>query len=351
VLRPRSLALVLAGLVGVAACSSTSAPRPRAGWRVVYRIEDHAGPTLRVTTQVVEVLPPYGARSVTYQGKPPGGPSLGGAAWVRGHQYLVDPDGTTHEVAAVAPGFAGPDAHLDLAMATALRLGLVRKGGTETVAGLACTDWLSHDPLDSADVALPSAGSSTTTCVDGQGRFLRDSWVLSGKVVRVRTAVSVGPPRDAALAGATPTPMPDAQLPVLVKDVAPSRLATALGIGIPVGPPGLHADGSSALLERDLSDGTGRPLREGGAFAWTDGRRLVTLQVQRGLVQPEPAPTTGVAVRLASGLAARLEPVVNGLQVQLLTPRGLSVTAVGDVPERELLSWLGGLRWDGVAGP
>lgn len=352
-LRPAALALAVVALLGVAGCSGSGSQPSSSpeGWRIVYRVDDSAGPTPRVTTQVVEVLPPYGARSVTYQGAPPGGASLGGAAWTEGHQYLVDPGGSTREVATVAPGFAGPDTHLDVALAAALRHGLVRRGASATVAGTACTEWVSRAPLDSGELALPVADERTTSCVDDRGRLLRDSWVLSGKVVRARTAVSVGSPRGGALAGATPTPAPAAELPVLVKDVTAAALATALGIAVPAGPTGLRADGAAALLERSLADGTGRPLREGGAFVWRDARRMVTLQVQRGLLQPETPPTTGIPVRLPSGLAARLTPVANGLQLRLLTPTGLSVTALGDLPEDELLAWLGSVRWDRVAGP
>jgi hypothetical protein len=351
VLRSRSVALALVAASALAGCGGGASPQHLNGWRVVYTVEDLAGATPRVTTQVVEVLPPYGARSVTYEGATVGGTSLGGAAWVRGHQYLVQADGSAHEVAQVPPGFAGPDAHLDVAMATALRLGLVRRGGTATVAGTACTEWVSHDPLDSADLAPPSATSSATSCVDARGRLLRDTWVLSGKVVRVRTAVSLGRPEGEPLRGVPPTPLPGAQLPLLVKDEPAAKLATALNIAVPAGPAGLRADGATALLERDLAGGTGRALREGAAFAWTDGTRLVTLQVQRGLVQPEPAPTGGGPVRLANGLTARLVPVVNGLQVRLLTPAGLSVQATGDLPEDALLAWVGGLHWEPVQGP
>lgn len=350
----RRAALTLCGLalLGAAGCSGSSPAHQTApGWRVVYRVDDTAGPTPRVTTQVVEVLPPYAARSITLEGAPPGGTSLGGAAWTRGHQYLVDADGTTHEVATVAPGFAGPDSHLDVALASALAHGLVRRGGTATVAGRSCTEWFSRMPLDAADVALPAGGDTTTSCVDDQGRMLRDSWSLSGKVVRTRTAVSVGAAHGDPLAGASASPAPADQLPVLVKPVDVPALATALGIAVPRGPAGLRADGATALLERDLADGSSRPLREGGSFVWRDDRRMVTLQVQRGLVDREPAPTTGVLVRLSDGLPARLTPVVNGLQVKLLTASGLGVTVLGDLPERDLLAWLGTVRWDRVAGP
>jgi hypothetical protein len=352
VLRRAALTLCCLALLGAAGCSGSSPQRAEpAGWRIVYRVDDTAGPTPRVTTQVVEVFPPYGGRSVTSEGERLGGTSLGGAAWTRGHQYLVDADGAAHEVATVAAGFAGPDSHLDVALASALAHGLVRRGGTSSVAGAACTEWLSRMPLDAGDVALPASGETTTTCVDAQGRLLRDRWTLDGKVVRTRTAVSIGRPDGSPLDGATPTPAPAAQLPVLVKTVEVPALATALGIAVPAGPAGLKADGGSALLERNLADGTMQPLREGASFVWRDGTRMVTLEVQRGLGHREPAPTSGVPVTLVSGLAARLKPVVSGLQVKLLTPSGLAVTAVGDLPERDLLTWLGSLRWDAVAGP
>lgn len=351
-LRPAALTLCCLALAGAAGCSGSPSHRDEpAGWRIVYRVDDTAGPTPRATTQVVEVFLPYGGRSVTSEGGRPGGKPLGGAAWTRGHQYLVDPDGSAHEVGAVPAGFAGPDSHLDVALASALAHGLVRRGGTSSVAGTACTEWLSRMPLDAGDVALPGPGETTTTCVDGEGRLLRDRWTLDGKVVRTRTALSVGRPDGSPLDGASPTPAPAAQLPVLVKTVEVPALAKALGIAVPAGPAGLRADGGSALLERDLAGGTLQPLREGASFVWRDGARMVTLEVQRGLVRREPAPTSGVPVTLASGLAARLKPVVNGLQVKLLTPSGLAVTAVGDLPERDLLSWLGSLRWDDPAGP
>lgn len=355
--RTRPVAVVAVFVVGsglLSACSNSGGSHAKPATsgtgveRIVYRIEDRSRPPVRVTTQVVDVSAPYTARVLTLDGPPPGGTLLGGSAWDLGHQYVVDASGTSREVQQVPPELPGPDAHLDVALPSALRLGLVTRGGSRTIAGRSCTDWTSQQPLDSGPFTPPTRTDRTVSCVDAAGRLLAETWTLHGSVVRVRTAVEVGTAPSLAglglFAGRTPVPAPSGLSPESVKDVSAARLARALGIPVPASPVGLRLDRSTALIDVDRSSAVPRISAEGGAFAWTDGHRLVTLVVKRALGGAFHPPTDGVEVALGDNGSGRINPTYTGLQVELLTARGLQVTATGDVSEPDLLGWLRGLR-------
>ncbi len=361
--------LILVGLLAVSlgvVLSVRPGPAPKAteeqagavgegiAYRIVYRVEDHSRSPIRLTTQVLDVSQPHTARLVTYEGPPPGAASLGGLAWDVAHQYLIEPGGVVREIQQVPPGFAGVDAHLDVALPTALRLRRVERQGAATVAGHSCTQWLSREPLDSAAISPPTAADGAVTCVDDAGRILRDTWTLRGRLVRVRTAVSVGAgpslTEPAMFVGVTPVPAPSGISPESVKEVPVERLASALGIPVPPAPPGLTLDRSVALIDVDRTGSVPQVVREGAAISWTDGRRTVVLLVKRGLTAPMVLPSGGAQVPLFAAVSgtdtARLSPVLSGLKVELLTSRGLLVTITGNLPEQDLLGWVRTLRLD-----
>lgn len=330
----------------------TSAVSDRVAYRVVYRVEDRSRSPIRLTTQVLDVARPHTARLVTREGPPPGTSSLGGLAWEVGRQYLIEPGGGVRVIQEVPPGFAGVDAHLDVALPTALRAGLVQRDGAAEVAGRSCTTWLSKEPLDSAAFSPPTPTDRAVSCVDDAGRILSERWTLRGSLARVRTAISlgVGPSLagPALFAGMTPVPLPSEASTGSVKAVPPERLAEALGIPIPAAPPGLAPDRSAALIDVDRAGPATQIVREGAAFSWTGDRRLVVLLVKRGLTTPMVPPSGGIEVPLSLTSAgtdsARLTPVLSGLKVELLTSRGLFVTVTANLPEQELLTWVRSLK-------
>lgn len=327
-LRRAALALLLA-----AACSQGAAPAEHSR-RVVYRVEDLTGSSPRTTTQVVEVASPYRARLLTREGAT----SLGGLAWDVDHTYLVGADGAVSVIAAVAPQFAGASLNLGVALASAQRHALVVRGGSARVGGRDCALWSSKDPLDSGPVQPPAGGDVTVSCVAANGLLLDEQWSLKGKVVRRRTATQVeaGPSLagGALLDGRTPGPA-TAQAVEQVKQVSLATLVHALGVPSPAAPVGLRFDRSVAVIQ---SGAAGAVDVEGGVFAWTDGKRLVVLRLERGLTRRLSVPDEGVAV--ARG---RLSPVPAGLRVRFKGGSGLVATVTANVPEDVLLAWVSAL--------
>jgi hypothetical protein len=338
------LPLLAAGAALAACSSSDGAPAPGpSSLRVVYRVEDSAQQPVRVTTVVVDSTPPYRGRSRTLGGPPPGSTDLGGVAWDEGHQYLLDPGGGVRTIQVVAPGFAGTSTGLGVALPAAQSHGLVRSGGTARVAGRTCTEWVSRGPLDSDPFAPATASDRTTSCVDAEGLLLRETWTLHGRVVRTRTAVSVGrgPPLAGSglLSGRTPAPAPTSAAAEQVRVVGRTVLLQALAVPEPPAPQGLSPDRDAAVLQLDPD---GRPGVEGGVLTWSDGHRLAVLRLERGLTHRLTAPVTGVVVHLDGARTARLTATAVGLRLTF-GAGSFVVTATADLPESTLLAWAASL--------
>jgi hypothetical protein len=289
------------------------------------------------STVTVDVEHPYTSRSVTEGG--------GGYATDGSQAYLIRPDGTVGTVAAVPPGFPSGALHLDVALASARRHHLAAQVGTDTVLGIACELWRSKAPLDAEPIAPATTDSSTTSCVDAQGRLLREVWTLHGTVASTRTATRVGTgpslAGEALLAGATPVPAPSVGTAEGVKVVARDVLLRALAVPEPTAPAGLAPDRDAATIQVDAS---GRVSSEGGVLTWADCcRRLVVLKLERGLTHHLTAPTDGVPVSLGTGRTARLQAV--GAGVRLTFGSGeFVVTVTADLPEDDVIRWAAGLQ-------
>ncbi len=274
------------------------------------------------------------------EGEPPGGTSLGGIAFDPGTQYLLRPDGSSNVVQTVAPAFAGPVQHLDVALATAVRHGQAVAGAPSTVAGRACREYVSKEPLDQGIISPAAGGDRTTSCVSSEGLLLSEAWSLSGQVVRRRTAVTVGKGPDLTgnglFGGAVPTPAPSSQPLEQAKQVDLATLTKALGIPEPGAPLGLPLTAQVAVIQNDP---TGGVAVEGGVLSWGSGDRLVVLRLERGLTVPLAVGTSGAAVT-AGGRTVRVSGVAAGVRVRFAGPQGLVATVTADVPEDELLAWI-----------
>ena len=336
--------MLLWTLVLLTACSNAApAPPPAArSTRIVYEVVDSTGPTPIRSTMTVEVQPPYRARSVSADGAS----SLGGFAWDENGVYTVRPDGTAQQSEFVPPGFPGPASHLDLALPVAARQGLVTALGTGSVLGRACTRWLSEQPLDGARFRPATSNDRTESCVDEAGLVLSDRWLLGGRLVRTRTAVASETGSDLTgdglFNGRQPVPLPDGKSGFVVRRSTALELSRLLGVPPPPGPAGLAADLAAAVLEVD-SSGQGL-TREGAVFTWADQKTLAVLRVDRDLRPATPAQPRGEAVQLGALGTGHLEPVLAGLRVSAVGPRGLRLVATANLPEPALLSWVRSLR-------
>jgi hypothetical protein len=348
--RPAVVALAL--LASVTACSGGNDVEPRsspsvsppasgpATDRFVYRVEDHSGGEQVVTTQVVDVAFPYVARIVNRVGEPPGGDVLGGSAWGASGVLLIGGDGSVKVVTPSPPGFTGGDAGLDVALPVAARLGWVERAGASSVQGTACTRWVSGPPLDSGTIAPAGHGERTTSCVDGTGRILADTWTTDGELLRRRELVGhgAGPALtpDGVDAGVAPTPLPSGSATQLTRDVDPQELRRLMGVRLPDAPPGTRLDRAVASVNLGES---GTSERESATFTYVGDGRLVVVTFTRHLVGTAVASRRGEPVRLRHA-TGRVLPVFGGLRAELVTDGGLSVTVAADLPYDVFSRWL-----------
>ena len=302
-------------LLLLAACQSHEAVHH--SLQVTYELSDG-------TTQVVQIDRPYRARE-------------GSLGWSEDGTYLG-----AQQSAALPPGFPGPYSRLDVALPEALAQGLVRDlGTTRTVAGRSCHEWESRQPLDGAPFAPATRTDRTVSCVDGSGLLLADTWTSGGRVLRTRTATSVGDGPsllgNGLYGGSAPTPLPTGS--AVVTPATPEKLLGLLQVPVPAVPAGLHLDRSVAVVE--LSNGAAS--REGAVLTYVSGDRMLVLRLSRALVTGDQPTVHGAEVRVGP-MRGRLLPVLAGLQLHLDGPRGLQVTVTTDLPREQLLSWAGGLH-------
>jgi hypothetical protein len=196
-------ALALIGLVanvGLVACSDDggsggpAAPKvdapalPRAAaFRVVYKVDDTAGPTPQVSTDVIQVALPWNGLLEHREGAPPGGPVL--SSTVQNLRFTFNTaQGSTGFATRRLPG-ALTTAPSPEALQAAAEAGLVDRGGDATVAGEACTRWLYS--AANRTLSKPTAEEGVEACVTKDGIPLREAITLRGKLVRVAEAVQV----------------------------------------------------------------------------------------------------------------------------------------------------------------
>ena len=196
-------ALALLGLaisLGLVACSNdggsekpaapkVDAPaRPRAAaYRVVYKVDDTAGDTPQVSTDIIQVALPWNGLLEHREGKPPGAAVL--VSTVQNERF-------TFNTAQTSTGFAtrripGPltTAPSPEALEAAASAGLIDRGSDATVAGEPCTTWKYNAP--DKVLAKATADEGVESCITKDGIRLREAITLRGKVVRVAEATSI----------------------------------------------------------------------------------------------------------------------------------------------------------------
>ncbi len=192
------LGCVVAGLAatGCDDGGSGGAPAPEvsapavpsaAAFRVVYRVDDTAGPSPQVFTDVVQVARPWNGRLDHLDGPPPGGATL--SSTVQNQRFTFNTaQGSTGFATRRVPGTLAT-APSPEAFEAAAAAGLVDRLGESRVANEACTRWAFRSA--SRILAKPTAEEGVEACVTPDGIALREAISLRGKVVRVAEAVQV----------------------------------------------------------------------------------------------------------------------------------------------------------------
>lgn len=191
-------AVALVGLVVLAGCDHGSATPKRpvvaapavpraAAFRVVYRVEDTAGPQMMTATDVIQVGEPWNGLLEHRDGPPPGGAVL--SATVQNERF-------TFNTSQGSTGFAtrripGPlvQAPSPEALEAAAAAGLIERSGDTTVAGESCTRWTYK--ASNEVLARGTPEEHTESCVTADGVPLREAITLQGRLVRVAEAVQV----------------------------------------------------------------------------------------------------------------------------------------------------------------
>ncbi len=193
-----AVALIAVGALGLGACDhGSAAPSPpkvaapavaRAdAFRVVYRVDDTAGPQEVIATDVLQVAEPWEARLEHRDGPPPGGTVT--SSTVQNQRF-------TFSNAVTSTGFStrrvpGPltQAPSPEALQAAAAAGVVERAGDATVAGESCTRWIYR--ASNEVLAKGTPDEHTESCVTGDGVPLREAITLQGRLVRVAEAVQV----------------------------------------------------------------------------------------------------------------------------------------------------------------
>jgi hypothetical protein len=188
---------MLSGM-GLVACDGgsdgPSAPKvaapavaPAAAFRVVYRVEDTAGPELRISTNVIQVGLPWNSLVEQRDGPPPGGTVL--LSRVQNQRFAFDAaQGSSGFATRRIPGALAAAPSLEV-LESAEAAGLVERAGEGTVAGEPCTRW-TYLGVNKV-LAKGTAEERVEACITRDGVPLREAITLRGKLARLSEAVQV----------------------------------------------------------------------------------------------------------------------------------------------------------------
>ena len=159
-------------------------------WHIVYRLEEHGGEDITVSTDKVWVRRPFESRLETWSGPPPGEKrqfvQVGFFAR-RGTQNT----GAERLVLRLPPGAAPSDVRVNPILEMAEKERLLERREVRKVAGRRCQVFRSGTLLSSPALVEPTDDSFAETCVDAAGLILEETLVDEGEVLSRRLAVDV----------------------------------------------------------------------------------------------------------------------------------------------------------------
>ncbi len=329
---PRSRLIPAVGALLLAAAAAGSVvllrdqePRPaNAAYRISYAVEDLVSG--RRTTEVVEVDRPRLSRRLLPEG---GSATTESGVFDRvGEQW--------RQLAVIPPGEPGQDLQLTAALQWAAGEGLAQSDGTGTVAGRACSWWVTREPLDVGSFAAATPADRARSCVDVAGRLLADTWRADGRDVRRRTATEITALAAVAVFDGTTPAAIDPQLQTTVVERLSAPTADLVG---PVPLPGAKLVAAARFV--DVAPGSTDVVRRGQRAVYLRNGVVVVLDQIREAAPVAPRGDADVALGvLGSG---RIRAIGGGLVVEVQVGTGLLRVRSG-LPLEELVDWLGTLR-------
>jgi hypothetical protein len=311
-------------------------------FRIIYRVEDATTTPHTITTQILDVRRPLYAAFLTHSGPPPGQTLTSGS--VENRNYIqVSSDKGAVKGQELEPDIAtapGADLRLEPALGLAAAAGSVKRGGTKQVAGRTCTEYESHDPLDSGNWKLPAADGDVTSCVDNDGHLLSDVWFIHDKLVRSRTAVSFV---------SNPKPLP---APLLGVDVstgssplgitsAPLSNKITFATAIPAPPSGFRQIDARLVGYTDPQSSS--PQAVGRDILYSNGDDAISVREQRSLSRPINPPT-GPTVDLPGLGTGHWSYTPQGLAITVQLDQATQVRVLGTVSRDALLAFTRSIR-------
>jgi hypothetical protein len=164
-------------------------PWPAAAFRVVYRVDDRAGPEARSQTDVVLVRRPFEARIEHRDGPPPGGPLLSGSLMDPRSTSSLAADGSATLRSDRAPGPLLGSFALS-ALQDGVLAGVAESLGNGSVAGQPCSRF-AYRLSGTEPLARPTEVERVEVCVTADSILLSETVRLEGRVVRSAEAVEI----------------------------------------------------------------------------------------------------------------------------------------------------------------
>jgi hypothetical protein len=189
------------------------ATAPAAGYRVVYRVEDTAGPTAAISTDVVAVRQPFESRLEHREGAPPGGTVISSTVVNQRFQFNSS-RGEERFATGRIPGPL-PQTYSVEALEAAVAAGVAERLGPGSQLSEPCIRY-GYRRAGNEALAKGNDQERVEVCVALDGVPLREQIVLGGRTVRVAEAVEAD--RKPAFSAETflserdPTKEPDARL-------------------------------------------------------------------------------------------------------------------------------------------
>lgn len=300
-------------------------PRPASidGYRVTYRIDDRAGRTRQVRTEVVAVRRPFDGR-VEQRVR---GEITSGRVTNRTHLWQLTEEGALLFGVRRPPGGPARDASYR-SFLDAADDGVVRAIGGGTALGRPCT-WFAMKEPPPRPLQQPTDASRVELCVDPAGIVLREVWVFNGRVARIIEATDLdaeAPSAATFLEGKDPS----------TEEVRQPEVEALTQIGFVVAE---NVEARGLAFELDVPKGWELARRTLAAFgagdrgaptqvateAFRRGNDIAIVERSTGAdLSPPWGPGEGTAVEIGSRGEGRLVYFADRVEVRLVSKLGFA---------------------------
>lgn len=301
--------------------------------RITYRVEDFLDDPTRITTEVLELDRPFRARARTYLGDGTDGELVTVLIDTELGTYIPpDPDGPILLIEERVPRVPSDDVRAQASIRDALDEGDAELGERRTVLGRDCQDVVTLRLLSANNVSAAEQDRRAITCLDASGLILREEFILSGRVARIRTATAIEDGvalTDAELFDGEP-PINDGFSDVTVESLDEVPDGAAL-VRVPDGLPGFTFDAFTAQVRFNPETAA---FTQTERRTWTRGPDEIHVDAIIGVTPV----IQGFLVETALGEAV-YRRTAGGTEVILEDEAGRIVVG-GTVPLATLVGWI-----------